>query len=142
MKASAIPFILIVVAYFGLEVYVASRNAYRMEPEFIFGQFVGASQAVGRCGPLKAVESAKFDANYRYARRRAASAIAEERASDAPAVIEGIVREQGTAGQREVDALTDELGCDDIELFKLRKRYENLTRLNLPTTDADWSGGT
>lgn len=140
MKAGTIPFVLLALGYFGLEMYVAGRNAYRMEPEHIFGEYATSSRAVGRCGPLKAVEADKFEANYRYARRRAVGAVAERDASAAPAAVEGVVRDQETAAQRSVDALIDERGCEDIEVFKLRKRYENLTRLNLPTTEADWSG--
>jgi hypothetical protein len=137
MKGSTALFVAIIVGYFALEVYVASRNTYRMQPDHIFGEFVSASRAVEVCGPLKPVDRAKFDANYRYARRRAVESSAANGAAD-PAT-EG-VQEQEDAGRQQVDQLIDDLGCDDIALFKLRKRYENLTRLNLPTQAADRAG--
>ncbi len=133
MKASAIPFIVIVVAYFALELFVASSTRHRMEPEYIFANHVKASRAVDRCGPLKPVDADKFDANYRYSRRRAVAARTESEPNESEASIEAIVHAQEEAGRREVDALVDELGCDDTELFMHRKRYEILARRNLPT---------
>lgn len=131
-------FAVIAVGYFALEVFVASRNAYRMEPEFIFGEFVAAAHAVSLCGTLKTAESERFDANYSYARRRAVDAVGQARTAESPAAIEAFVRSRETDGRREIDGLVENLGCGDIEVFKLRKRYENLARLNLPTRESDW----
>lgn len=139
MSIRTVLFVVIVMGYFALEIFVVSRNAYRMEPAFIFGEFVGASHAVSLCGTLKPAESDRFDANYSYARRRAIDATAQDRAADSPETIEALVRSLEADGRREVDGLVEKLGCADIELFKLRKRYENLARLNLPTQQSDWN---
>ncbi len=132
-------FAVFVIGYFALEIVVASRNAYRMEPEFIFGEFVAASQAVTLCGTLKPAEAGRFDANFSYAKRRAIDAAGQARTTESTAAIEAFVRSQEADGRREVDGLVDRLGCEDIEVFKLRKRYENFARLNLPTQESDWS---
>ena len=133
-------FLVIALGYFGFELLVASRNGYRMEPEFVFGEFVGAAQAIDQCGPLKPVDAEKFNANFRYARRRAVDAVAEKQPGEPAAASEAAVQAQEAAGRKEVEKLVEALGCDDVELFGLRKRYENLTRLNLPTVAEDWSG--
>ncbi len=140
MNVKITVFLVIALGYFGFEIVVASRNAYRMEPEYVFGEFVSAAQAVSQCGPLKQVDAEKFNANYRYARRRAVTAGVEKRPDEPVAASEAAVQAQEAAGRDEVEKLVEELGCGDVELFGLRKRYENLTRLNLPTAPEDWSG--
>ena len=140
MDFRVVVFLIIALGYFGFEMVVASRNGYRMEPEYVFGEFVSAAQAISQCGPLKPVDAEKFNANYRYARRRAVAAVTEKQPGKPAAAIEATVQAQEAAGREEVRNLVDELGCDDVELFGLRKRYENLTRLNLPTEPEDWSG--
>jgi hypothetical protein len=136
MKAGNLLFIAIVVGYLAFEVYVVGRNSYRTEPAYIFGEYVKAARAVESCGPLKAVDSSRFDNNYRYSKRKAVLAFIEgENAMEEAAALQTVTEQEAT-GRREVDALVGELGCDDIELFKLRKRYENLTRPNLPLDDA------
>ena len=137
MKVSSVLFVVIIVGYFALEVYVASRNAYRMEPGHIFGEYVTAARAVDVCGPLKPIDSAKFDANYRYTRRRAVAAGVADRS---PESAEAAVKAQEDAGRQQVERLIEDLGCDDVALFQLRKRYENLTRLNLPLQASDRAG--
>ncbi len=131
MKTGNILFVLIVLGYFALEAYVASRVAYRMEPDYIFSEYVTAARAVELCGSLKPVDAENFQANYNYVKQRAIDA--EEQPTESSESTGPSSLEQEAAGRREVEALVDELGCKDIELFKLRKRYENLARQNLPT---------
>lgn len=137
MKATTVLLLAIVLAYLAFEVHVVSRNAYRTEPAFIFGEFITASRAVSRCGPLKPVDEERFEANYRYAKWRAASALAEASSAEPAVAVEARLRAQESEGRRQVDEQVAELGCEDIELFKLRKRYENLARLRLRIPDAE-----
>lgn len=140
MKASTVLLLVIVLGYLAFEVHVVSRNAYRTEPVFIFGEFITASQAIRRCGPLKPVDVEQFETNYRYARWRASNAISEDRPAESPAAVEATLEAREAEGRQRVDALVADLGCEDIELRKLRKRYENFARLTLRIPDAE-SGG-
>lgn len=140
MNARVAVFLVIALVYFGFEIVVASRNGYRMEPEYVFGEFVSAAEAVSRCGTLKPVDAEKFNANFSYARRRAVAASIEKQPGEPAEAAEAVIAARESAVIEEVDNLVSELGCDDVELFGLRKRYENLTRLNLPTEPQDWSG--
>lgn len=115
-------FVLIAAGYFGLEMYAASRNAYRMEPGFIYGQYLEAARAVELCSPDAAGDYPRFSGNFDYARRRAAAL------TDSAAL-----QQQEQKLRSEISELVKTLGCADIEIFKLRKRYENLARQNLPT---------
>lgn len=124
MNIKALAFVIIVIGYIGFEAHVISRNAYRMEPIFIFGTFVDASQAIERCGPLKPVDSDKFNANLNYMKHLAQADTQEDAAT---------IDAQENERRRLVDDLVSEFGCDHIELFQLRKRYEQLARRNLPT---------
>ena len=137
MKAGTALLLAIVLAYLAFEVHVVSRNAYRTEPAFIFDEFIAASQAVRRCGPLKPVDASRFEANYRYAAWRAASAVTDDAPADAPAAAERRRAAREAEVRQRVDGLVADLGCEHTELFRLRKRYENLARLNLRIPESE-----
>ncbi|MEM1080376.1 MAG: hypothetical protein AAGH65_02230 [Pseudomonadota bacterium] len=135
MNAGTVLFLLIVVAYLGFEVWAVSKVGYRMEPVYIFERFVAVDRAMTRCGQPDAAMKTDFDRNRASVRQRAERELAEQGGDTNPAMIHQTLTDALRAQEAEVDALIDAVGCDDIELFKLMKGYENRARLNLPSTN-------
>ncbi|MEL7537040.1 MAG: hypothetical protein AAFM91_08305 [Pseudomonadota bacterium] len=135
MNFGGIAFVVIIVAFIGFEMHAASRNSYRMEPEHVFGQFASADRAVSECKTPQLDRLAKFKRNYGYARNRAYAALAAKNPEASPQEVDDMVTVAQQVVHREVDALIAEKGCEDIEVWKLLKRFENLARLNLPIAD-------
>lgn len=132
MKPGAIVVIVIAVAYTGFELYAVSRNGYRMQPEFIFSQHVGAAHAVELCRADKSGQRAQFDRNFAYARQRAREALADDAANgDVDAALTALI----AATRNEVEAMIAERGCDDIEAWKLVRRFDLLAKANPPIQD-------
>ena len=132
MKLGPVVFILVAVGYFGFEVFMVSKNGYRTEPEFIFfDQFVSAAQSVEICGVLKKNPAERFMANYEYAKVRAANAIAEKNPDKSEAEIASLVDERELEARAGVQSQIQEKGCKDTDIWRARKRFENLARLNL-----------
>lgn len=135
MNAGSILFVAAAVGYIGFEIYAVTRNSYRTEPEYIFTTFATAARAVEACGALEPGHSERFAANYAYVQQRAANALKDGQGEPAEGAVTS-VDELGRSAAREVDELLREKGCEDMEVWKLRKRYENLARLNLPSADS------
>ncbi len=133
MKVGPILAVLVVAGYIGFEMFAVSRNSYRMEPEHIFGQFVGAAHAVSRCGAPDDAQFDTFQRNRASARARARSALAKADPAAVPAALDAELTDLITAAEADVDATIADLGCDDIELWRWQRRFENLARLNLPS---------
>ncbi len=133
MKSGVVLAALVVIGFTVFELYAATRNGYRMEPAFVFGEFVEARQAAERCGVLKA-DPARFEHNFAWARFRA-GVDHVERAADGAAET-WLTTEQNTRAKR-VDEAVDELGCKDPAVRKFLLRYRNLARLKLPAVPAD-----
>ncbi len=135
MKPGAIAFILIIILYSAFEVYAVYRTGYRMEPEFIYAQHVGAAHAVEACGVDKSDQMARFERNFAYAKQRARDALLEDEATPANGDVDAAVAALAVAARDEVDALISEKGCDDIEVWKLARRFDLLVKVNPPIRD-------
>ena len=135
MNAGSFFFIALAVGFIGFEIFAAGRNSYRMEPEYVFAVYAKSAHAVAQCGPLESGLSEKFDASYRYVRGRAVAAVAGK-SGPADRKAEAAVLEQELAVQQSVDALIRENNCESTEVWKLRKHYDNLARLNTPGSRA------
>lgn len=135
MKPGAIAFILIVILYAAFEVYAVHRTGYRMAPEFIYVQHVGAAHAIEACGVDKSVQMARFERNVAYAKRRARDALLADEAASAGRGVDAAVKALADAARDEVDALIAEKGCDDIEVWKLARRFDLLAKTNPPIRD-------
>lgn len=129
-KTGTVVFVLIVLGYLGFELYVVGRNSYRTEPDYIFRSYVQASQAVESCGVLKAGSYESFPGNLLYVQGRAADALAEANANLGHAAAATAIRELEIATRREVEDLISRTGCDEKEVWMLRRRYENYSRRN------------
>lgn len=135
MKPGAIAFILIIVLYSGLEVWAVHRIGYRMEPDFIFLQHIRAAHAVEVCGIDKSDSMARFERNFGYAKQRARDALLDDEANSATGDVDAAVLALADAAREEVDALISEKGCDDIEVWKLARRFDLLVKANPPIRD-------
>ena len=131
MKQGPILAVLVVAAYLGFEIFAVTKVAYRVEPVYIFERFVAMDRAMSRCGkPAPDVQS-RFTRNRRSVRQRAELELGEENPEKTPQAIERMLAETVQSQEERVDALIDQLGCDDIEIFKLTRSYENRARLNI-----------
>ena len=133
MKPGTLLFILILFGYFAFEAWAVSRVGYRMEPLYIFERFVAADLAMARCGQPDSAMQSDFVRNRASVRQRAERELLKQHPAETPETIDRQLSEVIQSQETEVGALIDELGCDDIEIFKLTKGYENRARLNLPT---------
>lgn len=128
MKIGQTLFIILAVGYIGFEIYMVKKMKYRTEPTHIFSQHVEAAAAVDACGQLDDDRSDVFAKNFQYARGRAIVDIVPVAGEDA----ETHVIEQERALRQGVATMIEQQGCDDMEVWKLRKRYSNLARRVLP----------
>jgi len=131
MKPGMLLFIFIVVGYFAFEIYAVSKVSYRTEPVYIFERFVAVDRAMNRCGQSGNDTKVDFDRNLAAVQRRAELELLEQNPSKSVNDIQAFLTQTERQQQAEVDTLIDELGCDDIELFKLVRGYANRARLNI-----------
>ena len=131
MKAGPILAIIILLGYVGFELYTLSRLGYRMEPLYIFERFAAVEHAMERCGEADADLQNRFTRNRATVQSRARRELVEQNPEQSPEMIDRLMAEIIQSQEAEVDALIAELGCDDIEIFKLTRGYENRARLNL-----------
>ncbi len=131
MRAGPIVAAAAIVAYLGFEMHAVGRNSYRTERDFVFQQFVGAAKAITVCGGGDENQHDRFQANSISVRRRALEHIQANNPSlDQQAQLAALAELEFSAAS-ETQELIDRKGCDDIEVWKLQKRYQNLSRLNL-----------
>ena len=141
MNKGVIFAVVLLIAYVGFETYAVSRVGYRMEPLYIFERFVEADRAVSVCGEPPAAMREKFARNRRSVRWRAEQELLEQNPGEAGDKIEGLLAERVLSIESGVDKLIAERGCDDLEIFKLSKGYENRARLNLGRAPDDRDTG-
>ena len=137
MKPGTILFVLVVIGYFAFEMYAVSKVGYRMEPLYIFERFVAVDRAMTRCGQPDAAMKADFNRNRASVQQRAKRELFEQSPEETQEDINRLLTETIQREEEEVDDLIDELGCDDIELFKLMNGYENRAHLNLAAPDQE-----
>lgn len=135
MKPGVIAFILIIILYSGFEVWAVHRIGYRMEPDFIYAQHIRAAHAVEACGIDKSGSMARFERNFAYAEQRARDALLADEAGPGASDVDAAVVALADAARDEVDTLISENGCDDIEVWKLARRFDLLVKANPPIPD-------
>lgn len=132
MNQGTILAIIVLIAYLAFEVFAISRVSYRTEPLYIFGQFVAVDRAMALCGEPDSQMRSRFTRNRASVRQRAERELVDRNPDESPDTIDRLLAETIQKHEAEVDALVEELGCNDIELFKLKRGYENRAGLNLP----------
>ena len=119
--------ILVVVVYLGFELFGLHKARDRMEPGYVFNEFVGARRAAEACG-VKDSQKAAFERNFVAVKARALDALlAAEPDTDAAALL--ATREQ--AREAEVDALIAAQSCGGKEVWRLLKLHEIRSNLDL-----------
>lgn len=131
MKKEALVGILVVAGYVGLEGYAASRAAHRMEPLFIFDQFIRADRAVEVCGGHDETTRERFARNLEVVRRNAERDLADAHPKADPGDAEAMAKARANEKRAEVDAEIDAEGCDGKAVWTHRKRFEIWSRKNL-----------
>lgn len=120
---------IIVVGYIGFELYTVQKARYRMEAPYIFNQYVEANVAVVTCRQAKGQQYEKFLDNFERVRGRAIKELGAE-AADASGIEQSLLKRVRDT-ERATNAVIDEKGCDDIEVWKMLRRFENFAKYNL-----------
>lgn len=123
--------VIIVVGYFGIEVYQFHRMGYRMEPLFIFEKFAAANVAAELCGPVDEDERQRFLRNFRHVTRRAVEELDAQASDVATTSPKQGIAELEAAQRSEVEALIAEQSCAGPEVKRLVKFHEIRARLKL-----------
>ncbi|MEO1575379.1 MAG: hypothetical protein AAFU65_10520 [Pseudomonadota bacterium] len=139
MKSGVFLAALVVIGFAAFELYAATRNGYRMAPDFVYGEFIEARRGSLRCGTPTDEQRTRFAHNYAWARYRAGLHHAESNQRLSDADVAAWLAEREATLSTEVDAQVDELGCKDPAVRKFSLRFRNLARLSLPAVPADSS---
>ena len=123
--------VLVVLGYIGFEAYSVHRVGYRMEAPYIFDQFVSAYRAASVCRTPEAEQQQKFLRNLSSVTKRAEKAWAKTQTGASPDAVERTAATRRKAAEEEVDALIETRGCEDMEVWKLLRRFEIYAKLNL-----------
>lgn len=137
MKSGVLLAALVVIGFTVFELYAATRNGYRMAPDFVYGEFIEARRGALRCGTPTDEQRNRFEHNYRWARYRAGLDHAESSSTLSASDVEAWLAERESTLFAQVDAKVAELGCKDPAVRKFTLRFRNLARLSLPAVPAD-----
>lgn len=122
--------ILVVVVYLGFELFGLHKARDRMEPGYVFNEFVGARHAVALCADGER-RNADFERNFNAVTERAIRALAESSLDSTIEQATARVSLQQKTRESEVDALVAAEGCDGEQVWRLLKLYEIRSTLNL-----------
>lgn len=136
MKSGVVLAAIAVIGFLAFELYAATRNGYRMEPAFVFGEFVEARRGSQRCAAPTNEQQEQFDHNYAWARYRAGNDRAEADPAPSRTEIDAWLASREAELVAAVDARVDELDCKHPDVRKLVLRFRNLARLSLPAVPA------
>jgi hypothetical protein len=131
MGKAPILLLLVLAGYIGFELYALHRTSYRIEPAYIFDQFLSAHHAVVKCGNPGPGQLEQFRRNLRSVAGRAAEALRGEYPEQSLADIEAMINERSRQREREVDAIIEAGGCADPQIKTLLKRFEIRARLRV-----------
>ncbi|MEM9152337.1 MAG: hypothetical protein AAGB19_18035 [Cyanobacteria bacterium P01_F01_bin.3] len=131
MRVSTIIAILFVGGYIAFELTAIHRNQYRLEPVFIFQEFVTADQAVQRCGDPDVSERENFLNNLAAVRANALADISMRSLEDDDASNSNELAALRDAKIIEVNEFIDVNGCDDQTVWRWVKLHEVRSRLRL-----------
>ncbi|MEM1154529.1 MAG: hypothetical protein AAGI44_10325 [Pseudomonadota bacterium] len=131
MRFSTIVAILFVGGYIAFELTAIHRNQYRLEPVFIFEEFVTADQAAQRCGDPDASERKDFLSNLAAVRANALEDLSVRNVEDDDSSNNGELDALRDAKVMDVNAFIDANGCDDPTVWRWVKLHEVRSRLSL-----------
>jgi hypothetical protein len=120
----AIPAAVLITGYLAFELFTLQKAAHRMEPRYLFEQYVAAGRATELCGQPSQAQLERFEHNRRFARTRAASDLRERDGTLTDAEVDAQLETMIVETRGAVDELAAQVGCDDLQLKTLLKRFE------------------
>jgi hypothetical protein len=131
MDKAALPFLLIVGCYIGLEVYGVYSQRHLMEPTNLYAKYVAAQRAGERCGTYDEATTAQFARNVAAMRRMARGKLAAAQPGATPESLAQQLDANVTAARQDVDALIEAQGCAGAEARTLTTTFEQWSTLSL-----------
>jgi hypothetical protein len=131
MGKAPILLLLVLAGYIGFELYALHRTSYRVEPAYIFDQFLSAHHAAVECGQPHPKQLEQFRRNLRSVAGRAAKDLQEKYPEKSAADIEAMIDQRSRQREGEVDAIIEAGGCADPQIKTLLKRFEIRARLRV-----------
>jgi hypothetical protein len=129
--AKMLPFIALVVGYIAFELYAVQKTKYRIDPVYIFDQFLSAHYAVRKCGNPENGQLQQFLRNLESVTARAANKLHERHPEKSTQEIDRMIAAQRTSREQEVEAIVKANGCSDPQITTLLKRFEIRARLRV-----------
>lgn len=121
----------VVVGYFGLEIYNLFGLRYRTEPLYIFDEFASARVASELCGaPSEAVQR-NFERNFLHVTRRAENDAAEQLPPNSSDSATELTQQRLEATRHSIESTVASNGCEAPEIRRFVKLYEVRSRLKL-----------
>jgi hypothetical protein len=124
VKSGLIPIVVLIGGYLAFEAHVLNKAAYRLEPLYLYDQFVIAGEAAVRCGDPPAAELDQFTRNLKATERRTLAALRESRPDTADDALAAELAARRATRVAETSAEIERLGCDAPETRAMLKRYE------------------
>jgi hypothetical protein len=124
VKSGIIPVVILIGGYLAFEAHLMHKAAYRLEPLYLYDQFVIAGEAVARCGDPPAAELDQFIRNLQATERRTLAALRESRPDTPDDALAAELAERRAGREAETAAEIERLGCDAPETRAMLKRYE------------------
>jgi hypothetical protein len=128
MKGALWPLLILGGGYVLVEGFLLHKAAHRLEPMYLYEQYVAAGEAMARCGDSDAERLAIFVHNRAAARDRVARELADSEPAPASAGIDSRLQRRSDALRAETAALVGRVGCDHAEVKTLLKRFEIRSR--------------
>jgi hypothetical protein len=129
--ARVIPFLLIVLGYVSFELFALQKTKHRVDPIYIFDQFLAANHAVMKCGRPEDGQLEQFRRNLKSVAARAAKALHERNPEKSTEQIDRMIKLRDDEREQEVDAIIEAQGCSDPHINTLLKRFEIRARLRV-----------
>ncbi|MEO0574006.1 MAG: hypothetical protein AAF004_00995 [Pseudomonadota bacterium] len=121
----------ILIGYLAFEVYTINQARYQMEGPYIFGQFVSANYAYTTCRSPNELQSERFARNFTAIRARAVRELSQAHPDANDQDIHRMLEERAAQSTLTAGDIIRGKGCDDIEVWKLLRRFDNYTELNI-----------
>lgn len=124
MKGGLLPAIVIIGGYLAFEAHVMNKASHRLEPLYLYDQFVIAGEAATRCAESPPAQQEQFARNLAATERRTLAALSKAQPEIPEATLVADLAERRAAREAETAAEIARLGCDAPETRAMLKRYE------------------
>ena len=131
MNIGTIIAVVVVIGYIAFEVSTLYQLRHRMEPLYVFDEFVTADRATAKCGAPGPEERDDFLRNFAVVERNALADLAETSPNDSTEAHSAMLEQLRNDRIQEVDLFIEENGCQDQMAWRWVKLHEVRARLNL-----------